>query len=67
MIVIQAIDQSGNRWFRNADGAWQEKRDSSCHFATPVAASKAYQSARTQDRFKSVADRMDSIEMVQLT
>ena len=66
MIVIQALDRAGKRWFWNADGAWQEKRDSRCHFSTIAAADKAYKSATTRDRFTSAEDRMEEIEMSKL-
>lgn len=67
MIVIQAIDRDGKRWFRSADGSWREKRDSTCHFMTTMTARHIYHSAVTSDRFKSADERMEEIEMVTLT
>lgn len=66
MIVIQALDQTGKRWFWNRHGAWQEKRDADCHIMHDITARKAYQAATTRDRFNPVSERMAEIEMVTL-
>lgn len=65
--IITAVDQAGKSWFLNANGAYQEKRDSSCHFLTANAAGQAYRAAVASDRFKSPDDRMVEIEMRSLT
>lgn len=65
--IITATDKAGKSWFLNANGSWQEKRDSQCHFLTAVAAGNAYRAVVTRDRFQSADERMVEIEMRSLT
>lgn len=66
MIIVQAKDREGKKWFWNANGSWQEKRDSNCHFSTAFGAITAFNKANASNRFMPREDRMEELEMVQL-
>ena len=67
MMIVQAIDSQGRRWFRTKDNSWQQHRSAECHFMTPMLAAKIYKSATISNRFVSPDDRMEEIEIVTIS